>query len=58
MSTGLTFGTVASYVGLMRRIIDREQYATLVTAVIASGTIPALIAQKLLRRTESAPDTH
>ncbi len=58
MSTGLTFGTVASYVGLMHGIIDREQYATLVAAVIASGTIPALIAQKLLRTAASAPDAH
>ncbi len=58
MSTGLTFGTVASYLGLMHGIIDREQYAALVAAVIASGTIPALIAQKLLRTAEAPPDAH
>jgi Kef-type K+ transport system membrane component KefB len=58
MSTGLTFGTVASYVGLVHGIIDRDQYAALVAAVIASGTIPALIAQKLLRTAEPAPDAH
>jgi Kef-type K+ transport system membrane component KefB len=49
MSTGLTFGTLTAFVGLTRGIIDRQQYAILVTAVIASGTIPALIAQMALQ---------
>ena len=49
MSTGLTFGTVAAFLGLARNIIDAQQYAILVTAVIASGTIPALVAQRLLK---------
>jgi len=50
MSTGLTFGTLTAFVGLAHGIIDRQQYAILVTSVIASGTIPALIAQRTLRR--------
>jgi len=49
MSTGLTFGTVAAFLGLTRGIIDAQQYAILVTAVIASGALPALVAQRLLK---------
>lgn len=49
MSTGLTFGTVTAFVGLTHGIIDRQQYAILVTAAIASGTVPILIAQKTLQ---------
>jgi len=55
MSTGLTFGTVAAVAGLTHSIIDRQQYAILVTTVIASGTIPALIAQKILHSRSSRP---
>jgi Kef-type K+ transport system membrane component KefB len=50
MSTGLTFGTIAAFFGLTHGIIDRQQYAILVTAVIASGTIPILIAQRTLNQ--------
>jgi Kef-type K+ transport system membrane component KefB len=49
MSTGLTFGTVTAFVGLARGMIDQHQYAILVMSVIASGAIPALIAQRMLR---------
>jgi Kef-type K+ transport system membrane component KefB len=49
MSTGLTFGTITAFVGLAHSIIDRQQYAILVTSVIASGTISALIAQRTLQ---------
>lgn len=44
MSTRLTFVTVAAYVGLSHHIINWQQYAILLTADIASGTIPALVA--------------
>jgi Kef-type K+ transport system membrane component KefB len=44
MSTGLTFGTVTAFVGLVHGMIDRQQYAILVLSVIASGTIPRGIA--------------
>jgi Kef-type K+ transport system membrane component KefB len=54
MSTGLTFGTIAAFFGLTHGIIDRQQYAILVTAVIASGTIPILIAQRTLNQTRPA----
>jgi glutathione-regulated potassium-efflux system ancillary protein KefC len=44
MSTGLTFGTIASLFGLSHGIIDRDQYSALVAAVIGSAVIPTLIA--------------
>lgn len=45
MSTGLTFGTISALFGLTNKIIDKQQYTILVTAVIASAIIPTLIAQ-------------
>ena len=45
MSTGLTFGTISALFGLTNQINDQRQYTILVTAVIASAVIPALIAQ-------------
>jgi glutathione-regulated potassium-efflux system ancillary protein KefC len=44
MSTGLTFGTIASLFGLSHGIIDKAQYSTLVATVIGSAVIPTLIA--------------
>jgi Kef-type K+ transport system membrane component KefB len=46
MSTGLTFGTIASVFGLQSGIIDQSQYSILVGVVIASAVIPTFIAQK------------
>jgi len=46
MSTGLTFGTIASLFGLQAGIIDQQQYSVLVGVVVASAVIPTLIAQK------------
>ncbi|NLP10136.1 cation:proton antiporter [bacterium] len=46
MSTGLTFGTIASVFGLNSGLIDRQQYSILVGVVIASAIIPTFIAQK------------
>jgi len=46
MSTGLTFGTIASVFGLSSGIINRVQYSVLVGVVIASAVIPTFIAQK------------
>lgn len=46
MSTGLTFGTIASVFGLTSGIIDQVQYSVLVGVVIASAVIPTFIAQK------------
>lgn len=46
MSTGLTFGTIASVFGLASGIIDQVQYSLLVGVVIASAVIPTFIAQK------------
>jgi glutathione-regulated potassium-efflux system ancillary protein KefC len=44
MSTGLTFGSIASLFGLSHDIITRAQYSYLVAAVIASAVVPTLIA--------------
>ena len=44
MSSGLTFGAIASLYGLSHGIIDKGQYSVLVGAVIASGIVPTMIA--------------
>ncbi len=44
MSTGLTFGSIASLFGLTHGIIDTAQYSYLVATVIASAVVPTLIA--------------
>ena len=44
MSTGLTFGTIASLFGLSHGIITQGQYSFLVATVIASAVVPTLIA--------------
>ena len=44
MSTGLTFGTIASLYGLSHGIITQGQYSLIVATVIASAIIPTLIA--------------
>lgn len=44
MSTGLTFGTIASLFGLANGIIDRSQYSILVASIIGTAIIPTLIA--------------
>jgi len=59
MSTGLTFGTIASIFGLTSGIIDQTQYSVLVGVVIASAVIPTFIAQKWFMPVseEDLPDT-
>jgi Kef-type K+ transport system membrane component KefB len=46
MSTGLTFGTIASLFGLNSGFINEVQYSVLVGVVVASAVIPTFIAQK------------
>ncbi|CAG1006208.1 MAG: cation:proton antiporter [Candidatus Methanoperedens sp.] len=46
MSTGLTFGTIASVFGLNSGFINQVQYSVLIGVVIASAVIPTFIAQK------------
>ena len=46
MSTGLTFGTIASLYGLEAGLIDRSQFSVLITVVIASAVVPTAIAQR------------
>lgn len=49
MSTGLTFGTIASTYGLMAGIIDKFQFSILLTVVIATAIVPTIIAQTWFR---------
>ncbi len=46
MSTGLTFGTIASLFGFNAGYVDQTQYSILIGVVIASAVIPTFIAQK------------
>lgn len=46
MSTGLTFGTISALYGLTHELINQEQYAILVTAVILSAIVPTIIAER------------
>jgi len=46
MSTGLTFGTIASYFGLQSGYINQVQFSVLIAVVIASAVIPTFFAQK------------
>ena len=46
MSTGLTFGTIASLYGLNAGIIDQTQFSLLVTVVVISAVIPTAIAER------------
>ena len=44
MSTGLTFGTIASLFGLQHHVISQAQYSFLVATVIGTAIIPTAIA--------------
>jgi Kef-type K+ transport system membrane component KefB len=46
MSTGLTFGAIASVFGLNAHIITNVQYSVLVGIVVTSAVIPTVVAQK------------
>jgi Kef-type K+ transport system membrane component KefB len=46
MSTGLTFGTIASVFGLTAGYITQVQYSVLVGVIVATAVIPTFIAQK------------
>lgn len=46
MSTGLTFGSIASLYGLTHGFVTQAQYSLLVTAVILTALVPTLIAQR------------
>jgi Kef-type K+ transport system membrane component KefB len=59
MSTGLTFGTIASLFGLNAGIIDTTQFSLLITVVMLSAILPTAIAQRFFspdRETELAAD--
>lgn len=59
MSTGLTFGSIASLYGLENGLIDRTQFSILITVVILSAIVPTLIAQRFFQpqALEDGPDT-
>lgn len=46
MSTGLTFGTIASTYGLNAGIIDKTQFSLLVTVVVLSAVLPTATAER------------
>lgn len=46
MSTGLTFGTIASLYGLNAGIVDETQFSLLVTVVVLSAVVPTAIAER------------
>lgn len=56
MSTGLTFGTIASLYGLAHGLVTKEQYSFLVAAVIASAVVPTVIAGPAFVPTHLLPE--
>jgi Kef-type K+ transport system membrane component KefB len=46
MSTGLTFGTIASLYGLNAGIINKIQFSLLVSVVVLSAVVPTAIAER------------
>ncbi|MGH6810856.1 MAG: cation:proton antiporter [Methylocella sp.] len=55
MSTGLTFGTIASLFGRSHGIIDSSQYSTLVAAIIGTAIIPTIVANTFFLPTHLLP---
>ncbi len=49
MSTGLTFGTIASVFGYQAGYVNQIQFSVLIAVVITSAVIPTFIAQKWFR---------
>ncbi len=49
MSTGLTFGTIASVFGLQAGYIDQAQFSVLIAVEIASAVLPTIVAEKWFR---------
>ena len=46
MSTGLTFGTIASLYDLNAGIVDETQFSLLVTVVVLSAVVPTAVAER------------
>ena len=55
MSTGLTFGSIASLFGFNYGYINQAQYSILVTVVIGSAVIPTIIAQVFFQPRKVGP---
>ncbi|MGJ0454030.1 MAG: hypothetical protein ACR65T_12510 [Methylocystis sp.] len=47
MAPGLTFGSISALFGLSNKLIDENQYSTLVAAIIATAIVPTMIANSL-----------
>jgi Kef-type K+ transport system membrane component KefB len=64
MSTGLTFGTISALYGLTSNMINQSQYTILLSAVIGSALVPALITQliypkrSMQRCSDDSPGPH
>ena len=56
MSTGLTFGTIASLYGLTNGYIDQPTYTILVTVVILSAVVPTIVATTLFEPQPTSDD--
>ncbi len=56
MSTGLTFGTIASQAGLSMGVITQSQFSVLIGVVILSAVVPTAIAQRMLGRDTKMSD--
>jgi hypothetical protein len=50
MSTGLTFGTIASQAGLSMGVITKAQFSVLICAIALSAVVPTAVAQRMLVR--------
>jgi len=46
MSTGLTFGTIASIFGFQNGYLNKAQFSVLIATVILSAVVPTIIAQR------------
>jgi Kef-type K+ transport system membrane component KefB len=46
MSTGLTFGTIASLYGYNSGLIDKTQFSVLLTVVISTAILPTIVAER------------
>jgi Kef-type K+ transport system membrane component KefB len=57
MSTGLTFGTIASLYGYDTGLIDKTQFSVLLTVVISTAIIPTLIAERWFHPRATYPDS-
>jgi len=56
MSTGLTFGTIASTYGLTAGIITEAEFSVLIAVVVITAVLPTAVAQRLFAPTRTEPE--